>query len=65
MLNASLAIQLSYDWLRKHPDKVNNELLYNLNNDDFGLTLHNDVVDGILNCFWPGRCQILTLGNKR
>lgn len=27
--------------------------------------LHEDIVAGLLECFWPGRCQILQFGNNK
>lgn len=55
-LNASLAIQLSYDWIRKNPLKITDQNLLSRIN---GPTLPSVIVDGLMNCYWPGRCQAL------
>lgn len=61
-LNASLAIQLSYDWIRKNPLKIRDQ---NLLSRIDGPTLPSVIVDGLINCYWAGRCQALVhLGNK-
>lgn len=62
--NTSLAIQLSYDWIRKNPEKIaNKSICKHLNSSDGGLTLPKEIADALLNCYWPGRCQILIYRN--
>lgn len=56
-LNASLAIQLCYDWMRRNPHKITDQTL--LSRID-GPTLPSVIIDGLVNCYWPGRCQALT-----
>lgn len=53
-LNASLAIQLCYDWMRKNPHKITDQ---NLLSRIDGPTLPSVIVDGLVNCYWPGRCH--------
>lgn len=60
--NSSLAIQLSYDWIRKNPHKVPKSICEYANASD-SLTLPAEVSDALLNCFWAGRCQILRYKN--
>lgn len=57
--NASLAIQLSYDWIRKNPQKLKHKSLYHKLNSSDGLTLPIEFTEALLNCYWPGRCQTL------
>lgn len=55
-LNASLAIQLCYDWIRKNPQKITDpDLLSRID----GSTLPSVIIDGLVNCYWPGRCHAL------
>lgn len=59
--NASLAIQLSYDWMRRNSHKLKektiDECLNKMNSDD--LNLAPRIVDALISCQWPGRCQTL------
>lgn len=64
-LNASLAIQLCYDWIKRNPSKFRADVLDSVDGEDGGLMLHEDIVAGLLECFWPGRCQILQFGNNK
>lgn len=57
--NASLAIQLSYDWIRKNPQKIKHKPILNELNSYDGLTLPVKVTEALVNCYWPGRCQTL------
>ncbi|XP_055326265.1 folylpolyglutamate synthase, mitochondrial-like [Sitodiplosis mosellana] len=58
--NASLAIELSYDWIRKNPQKVKRKSIYNkLNSSVDGLHLPIEITNALANCYWPGRCQTL------
>lgn len=63
-LNASLAIQLAYDWIKKNPNKVANNLNH-FYNEDGSVELSDEIVAGLTNCFWPGRCQTLQMNNKK
>lgn len=64
MRNSSLALQLSYDWIRKNHHKIENKLLYeHLKSLDGGITLKKEIAEGLVNCYWPGRCQILQYRN--
>lgn len=57
--NASLAIQLSYDWIRRNSHKLENkmidECLTKASNND--LILPPKFAEALINCHWPGRCQ--------
>ena len=64
-LNASLSIQLCYDWIKRNPERVLADVVASIQSADGGLTLHDDIVAGIVGLTWPGRCQIMQLGNKR
>lgn len=65
-LNASLAIQLCYDWIKRNPTKVTNaKVLDSLRGAEGLLALPDDILAGLLDCFWPGRCQTLRAGNKK
>lgn len=69
-MNASLAIQLSYDWLKKCKHSTNNpEFMHMLRNskDVNGMCLDvpEQVIIGLDECVWDGRFQIIQLGNKR
>lgn len=50
-LNGSLAIQLSYDWLRKNGYAQYKQIM--------PTALTSEVEKGLQQCNWPGRCQIL------
>uniref|UniRef100_W8C8T9 Folylpolyglutamate synthase n=1 Tax=Ceratitis capitata TaxID=7213 RepID=W8C8T9_CERCA len=50
-LNGSLAIQLAYDWLRKNG--------YTQYKGMESTKLTNEVLVGLQQCNWPGRCQVL------
>lgn len=60
-LNASLAIQLCYDWIRRNEHKVSDKsILEQLKVDQSGLKLHKKIIAAISGYNWPGRCQKLT-----
>lgn len=66
VLNGSLAIQLAYDWLR------NNRNLRQSQNYDLEVPrehncafLSKEASDGLRNCRWPGRCQIVRYLNYK
>lgn len=59
-LNGSLAIQLAHAWLRKHGHKAG-DIYYELN----GTKLSQETLNGIENCSWPGRCQLVKLGKYK
>lgn len=63
--NASLAIQLSYDWIRRNSHKLSAEVidesLVKANGNE--LNLSPKIVEAIINCQWPGRCQTLRWRN--
>lgn len=61
--NASLAIQLSYDWIRKNPHKLGNQSVYEYLRDSDGLELPSEVVEALVTCYWPGRCQTVCYKN--
>lgn len=71
ILNGSLAIQLSYDWIRQHPESVSDKdvlqrILQNENKDvDDGwcLDVFGPVARGLRACQWPGRFQETSIGN--
>lgn len=69
-LNASLAIQLSYDWLRKSRHPTNNnafmQLLRSVKYDNqMCLDVSEEAISGLEECVWNGRFQIVQLGNIR
>uniref|UniRef100_A0A1A9W6C9 Folylpolyglutamate synthase n=1 Tax=Glossina brevipalpis TaxID=37001 RepID=A0A1A9W6C9_9MUSC len=53
LLNGSLAIQLAYDWLRQNRKGMN------VSNEINKAYLTQQVVKGLVNCHWPGRCQMV------
>lgn len=56
-LNTPLAIELCYDWIRKNPQKIiDKKLLCDIEEP----MLPAVIVDGLRNCNWPGRCQVVT-----
>lgn len=59
--NASLAIQLSYDWIKRNSHKLKtetiDECLNRTNVND--LNLSPKIVEALINCNWLGRCQTL------
>lgn len=55
-LNASLAIQLSYDWLKKNKYMKESQSC---------MEISDQVLNGLEDCFWPGRCQLIVYDNKR
>ncbi|XP_031625773.1 folylpolyglutamate synthase, mitochondrial [Contarinia nasturtii] len=61
--NASLAIQLSYDWIRKNPHKLTNKSICEHVDSSDNLTLPVEVMEALVNCYWPGRCQTLIYRN--
>lgn len=56
--NASLAIQLSYDWIRKNSHKIANKSICQYLAHSDGFDVPTEVSNGLITCFWPGRCQI-------
>lgn len=69
-MNASLAIQLSYDWLRKCKHLTNNPAFIKIlrsskYTDEMCLNVPEQVIIGLEECVWDGRFQIISLGNKR
>lgn len=69
-INASLAIQLAYDWIKLNfpflPSSVQNKTKF-LENFQRGntLTVCDEVIFGLENCKWLGRCQYLELNNLK
>lgn len=61
--NSSLAIQLSYDWIRKNSDKMKNKSIHEHLKSSDGLMIPKEIVEGLLNCYWPGRCQTICYRN--
>lgn len=57
--NSSLAIQLCYDWIRKNTDKVSNKSIYEQLKNGDGSSLPPEITDALLQCYWPGRCQVV------
>ncbi|KAL9880978.1 folylpolyglutamate synthase, mitochondrial isoform X1 [Glossina fuscipes] len=53
LLNGSLAIQLAYDWLRQNRKDMTERKEINK------AYLTKQVVEGLINCHWPGRCQMI------
>lgn len=57
--NASLAIQLSYDWIRRDSHKLPAEIVdacsIEMNRNE--LILAPKIVEALIDCNWPGRCQ--------
>ncbi|RZF40778.1 hypothetical protein LSTR_LSTR011295 [Laodelphax striatellus] len=58
-LNVSLALQLSYAWMARCKNRGN------LNAIGKALTICERSLDGISNCYWPGRQQILEPNDSR
>lgn len=63
-LNASLAIQLAYNWLKKNHKNRLNGLVPKHRESQMIIDGSKEVVEGLEKCIWPGRCQVLELGNK-
>lgn len=61
--NSSLAIQLCYDWIRKNAIKISNKSICDQLTTSDGSKLSEDVAKGLLQCFWPGRCQVVVRHN--
>lgn len=64
-INASLAIQLSYDWLKRtNKNQLLTECSHILTNKS-GIILKtcDNVRKGLENCYWPGRCQLIKFHN--
>lgn len=61
--NSSLAIQLSYDWIRKNPHKLKSKSIFEYLNKTDGLTLPTEVTEALVKCYWPGRCQTICYKN--
>lgn len=64
-MNASLAIQLAYDWLKRNKIQNLNGLTSKMNLNGITLDVCDEVINGLENCFWPGRCQLIEIRNKR
>lgn len=69
-MNASLAIQLSYDWLKKSKHPTTNiaftEYLRLMPPDaEMCVDAPEEVVSGLEQCIWNGRFQIVKHQNKR
>lgn len=66
-LNASLAIQLSYDFLKQHSIKIQNQTFSNILNKTQGMCLDipTEVINGLEQCEWNGRFQIIQVKNVR
>lgn len=69
-MNASLAIQLAYDWLKKSKHSTTNiafaEYLRAMPPDaDMCLDVPEEVVKGLEQCIWNGRFQIVKHHNIR
>lgn len=66
-LNASMAIQLSWNWLQQNCDKLKNpkviELLKNYHGKPF-LNITNEFITGLNSFSWPGRFQIIQRKEK-
>lgn len=62
-LNASMAIQLSWNWLRHNSKLIKNQHLIELLNDRNAskliVNLTTEFIAGLNNFSWPGRFQIL------
>lgn len=61
-LNASLAIQLSFDWIKHNPAKISNKLITKILNAEINgmcLEIFDEVITGIGLCKWPGRFQCI------
>ncbi|XP_037036193.1 folylpolyglutamate synthase, mitochondrial [Bradysia coprophila] len=68
-LNASMAIQLSWNWLRRNTNVIKNQQLIDLllehNASSLHLNLTNEFVTGLHNFSWPGRFQVLQRKRQR
>ncbi|KAL7743166.1 hypothetical protein ACLKA6_016300 [Drosophila palustris] len=58
-LNGALAIQLSYDWLRQTTGPLHQ------NNAVNEPKMSAEVLRGLANAHWPGRCQLVAYRNMR
>lgn len=58
-----MAIQLSYDWIRKNQHKMKDQTIYDYLRKSNGLKLPTKVKDALMNCHWPGRCQMIRYNN--
>ncbi|XP_019895571.2 putative folylpolyglutamate synthase [Musca domestica] len=56
-LNGSLALQLAYDWLRQNRNGFFKH--YGVNRPH----LSDLALEGLVNCVWPGRCQVVKFYN--
>lgn len=61
--NSSLAIQLSYDWIRKNPQKLRDKSMYEYLIQSDGLKIPREIKEALVNCDWPGRCQTVRYKN--
>lgn len=63
--NASLAIQLSHDWIRRNSHKLAAEIIdeCSIETNRNELNLAPKIVEALIDCHWPGRCQTLHWGN--
>ncbi|XP_073828716.1 folylpolyglutamate synthase 1 [Musca autumnalis] len=57
LLNGSLALQLAYDWLRQNRNGFYKH--YGVNKP----YLSEQALEGLVNCIWPGRCQLVKFYN--
>lgn len=64
-LNASLAIQLCYSWFKSNPKKMPPNLKFLCNESGMSLEVSDELLKGLENCFWPGRCQLIEFQNQR
>lgn len=67
-LNASMAIQLSWNWIRRNINVIKNQQLIEqlkYNSSSLPLSLPTEFVTGLNNFSWPGRFQILQRKNQR
>ncbi|KAH8387887.1 hypothetical protein KR093_010165, partial [Drosophila rubida] len=58
-LNGALAIQLAYDWLRTAKGRFHQENPIN------GIHMTAEVLRGLVNAHWPGRCQLVDYKGMR
>ncbi|XP_061389738.1 putative folylpolyglutamate synthase [Musca vetustissima] len=57
LLNGSLALQLAYDWLRQNRNGFYKHYAVNK------AILSPEALEGLVNCVWPGRCQVVEFYN--
>jgi len=67
-LNASMAIQLSWNWLRQNCEKIKNPKIFQLlhnNSTEQLLDIPSEFITGLKNYSWPGRFQIIQRRDQR